>query len=152
MGFFPNIFKVKSADIVPNIVTGGLYSVSKEGLKVGTSLVSSTAKAIVSQVATPRPGASQSSSPFWVPSSPSDSQPSYSANYGAPSYGDAGGFGQNAFQPQLQDYNPWGVQSWGSSTTYSTPSAPSFQVYSAPPQPQGRTWEDLALAALPFFL
>jgi len=80
----------------------------------------------------------------------------YSGNFG----GGGGGFDQqsNQFSNPYdawgldQSTNPYGGNPWGSSMTYSTPSVPSYQVYSPAPAQQGLAWEDLAVQVLPFFL
>jgi len=76
-------------------------------------------------------------------------QSPYNVSFQAPSYQAPyyGGGGYDAFS--LQPQTPYGGSPWGYSTgspTYLTTPSPG---YSAPPD---RTWEDLALGVLPFFL
>jgi Ni/Co efflux regulator RcnB len=74
--------------------------------------------------------------------------PSYNVSYQAPYYGGGGSYDAYNFQPA---YNPYTQgETWGSSIQSPQYSIPQYQTYSAPTQ--DRTWEDLALQALPFFL
>jgi hypothetical protein len=149
MGFFPNIFKGSPTKIITNVLVPGL-PLGVESFKAVAPLVKTAVQSVQSVAGTPPTNSSQSTSPYYIPGAPnSGPSPSYNVSYGAPTYGGGGQYDAFMLQPSV---NPWGAPSWDSSTMYLTPSAPSFQVYSPPPQRQGATWEDLVGLALPFFL
>jgi len=152
MGFLPNLFKIPSHDIIPNIITLGTYGLVKGSIQEGARVAAPILKSVSGLLVSPKVNASQSSSPYYVPGSPSSGPPpQYNITYGAPSYGGGGGapFDQFSYQPSA---DPWGTPSWGSSMMYSTPSPALYPVYSPSPPSQGRTWEDIALQVAPFFL
>jgi hypothetical protein len=80
--------------------------------------------------------------------------------YSAPGYGYAqqaptyfGGGGSQLSFPEAQPAGFQGGSPWDFSTPSTTFSPAPWATYSAPqPQTQDRSWEDLALAAIPLFL
>jgi hypothetical protein len=147
MGFLPNIFKVPSHDILPNILTGGTYSILKGSLQTGAKvlvpalhgLISATQGSPSPNVTTQRGvniGGDPNTSPNIIYGSP---------QYSAPSYG---GYGFTpSYQPVDQFY---GGSPWGSSTQSFQPLTTPYRTSSA--QTRDRSWEDLIAPAAALFL
>lgn len=78
---------------------------------------------------------------------PSQSYSFYTQQPSQGYYGGPSAFQQPLTYPQAQSY--YGGDPWASSTQSFQPSTMQYRGSSVP---QDRTWEDLAMAALPFFL
>jgi hypothetical protein len=147
MGFFPNIFKVPKSDIIPNIVTVGGFGITKGSLEAAAKVVGPAIGGIIGSVqGSPNQNVQTQRAGTYPYSAPAP----YSVSYGAPSYNSA-----SPFDPSPYNYAPaqsayGGGNPWASSTPSFQPSTMPSQTYSAPRQ--DRSWEDLALTALPFFL
>lgn len=150
MGFFPNIFKIPKADIIPNIITLGGYGVTKGSLVEASKVVKSVIPSLIGPIAG-HPAAQQQrivAPPIVnMPAGPAGygPQPAYNISYGAPQYGGGGSYDAWNYQPQQPQ---GGQQSWAYSTQYSIPQS---QPYPASSEGGGRIWEDLA-PFLPLFL
>ena len=135
------IFGGKS-DIIPNIITLGGYGLTKQSLSLAAKEGSRALKGLTAIHAAAPPAITPGGG----------SSPGFNYYYNQPpQYGMPG---PGYFDPSPLSYPPsepfYGGASWGSSTTYPTSFNPSPVIYSAPPAT--RSWEDLVLPLVPFFL